>query len=120
MSSEPPAGTITAIVVAIASLGFAGYQVQRAGELARIAAEAHLHADATQRQYLSSLEHRIARLEEEGIQGDDNYDHDPIAQDPDKATAYQQGMLQAAQRHAKRLSGAAGRCPACTPHAMPR
>lgn len=101
-STKSTAVTVAAIVVAAASMGFAGYEAHRAGELAGIAAEAHINADAAQRQYLASLEYRIARLEEGG-QSDDGRDDDSAdGQDGGNAPEYQKGMLQAAHRHARR------------------
>lgn len=115
MSSKSTAVTVAAIVVAVASLAFAGYEAHSAGELAGIAAEAHINADATQRQYLTSLEYRIARLEEEA-QGKESREHDPAdGQDEDNAPGYQKAMLQAVQRHAKRPVRHHGICPMCTP-----
>ncbi|MBK4736149.1 hypothetical protein [Noviherbaspirillum pedocola] len=101
MSSKKIVAVATAsLVVAVASLGFAAYEAQRAGELAEIAAEAQINADATQRQYLASLDYRISRLEEGG-QGDDGQGDDAAnGQGGDAAPVYQDGSLQATRHDA--------------------
>lgn len=90
--------------LAVASLCVAAYEAVRATEMAGIAASAQSNADATQRQYLASLEYRIARLEEGTKDTPAQADDAPAEDEPvdHSGPTYKKGTLHAEQRLAKR------------------